>query len=686
MMILEKVKDRAPKNATSRDLSASKEGVLETISVTLGDQSIQQNLFDRFDTCIMTNGDQEPERQDQTSSEKQNMEIDDSNDLGIASDTGTQRTQELHENITGNTHPNEKSNRASTLVGNPYENEETQTMRDGWRTVGESTKPSDIAAQRARTVGIKLVRIGRKGETTYNPKDINRFFSELTRIDPGAIVTNHSNDPKSATTAADMAKLTFMDYNTFLDMKTDAWGGPSENKARTVWMCYVATDVLTPSLQALRDDLIMRKYLGNGNINLQYTKLKESNSRVAFHVANKDPRHTNRIELETRLFDHINHHADRIIPIHLLNMEVQGKNYRTRMCTAVVGGKDVQLVDRLLTDHPFPDLELIKFSWKRKDPEAYTQRLKDHDMATQMSRAFKLEQVDPIEVLPHMRMMLALSDSNPFIVDVSPASHAATTGIAYVQYIEPHRDAVLRTLTEYIEQVKTDIALFPDSSFPNGPVLYNSGASVSPTIQSRGTTKKDSITVPKSKYQSLFQGIPFPQSQSPRTIVPRSIDVQAKSFSEALRTPSVNNQDISDDGTVNTGNTSSGKTIRELQLERENASLKAQLEEMQKKHEDAIEMLLARQVQEAAAIEEKMEAKMQELAQQLQAQLGLTNPGTHSLQAATTPKSQLTREASVRLTPHKSKQPRINSPKKGDRPLDTKADDDPNTPAEGRQP
>jgi hypothetical protein len=54
-------------------------------------------------------------------------------------------------------------------------------------------------------------------QPSYNPKDVNKLFSELTRIDPGAIITNQPhNDPESATAAEALAKLTFMDCNTFL--------------------------------------------------------------------------------------------------------------------------------------------------------------------------------------------------------------------------------------------------------------------------------------------------------------------------------------------------------------------------------------------------------------------------------------------------------------------------------------
>ena len=131
-------------------------------------------------------------------------------------------------------------------------------------------------------------------------------------------------------------------------------------------MCYIATETLTPNLRALREDKMMQQYLTQGHITLQYTKLLESNSRILCHIAHKDPQHTNRIELEQRLYKHVNQYATHDINIHLLNMEAKGKDFSTRICTAVVGGKDNKKVEDILRQHPFEDLELIMFAWRRQ--------------------------------------------------------------------------------------------------------------------------------------------------------------------------------------------------------------------------------------------------------------------------------------------------------------------------------
>lgn len=159
---------------------------------------------------------------------------------------------------------------------------------------------------------------------------------------------------------------------------------------------------------------------------MQFTKLLESNSRISFHVANKDPIHTNRIELEARLENHINTYLTTLIKLHLLNMEVTGQNFKSRMCTAVVGGKDQMKVDEILQQHSFNDLDLIMFSWKRKSLLGYTKRLKEHKKVIMMCRAIKLEHVDPLTMIDDLRHLPQTSEAVNWIVDIFLATHAMT--------------------------------------------------------------------------------------------------------------------------------------------------------------------------------------------------------------------------------------------------------------------
>jgi hypothetical protein len=125
--------------------------------------------------------------------------------------------------------------------------------------VGKKKDNASEVSSRTATIGIKLVRIGKAGETAYNPKDIKYFFQMMRRIDPTAFILNAKNFTASAMRIKEMEALNPMEYKTFLDMRSDNWGASTEGKMRTVWMCYVATDTMTPTLLAMRDDKKMKE-------------------------------------------------------------------------------------------------------------------------------------------------------------------------------------------------------------------------------------------------------------------------------------------------------------------------------------------------------------------------------------------------------------------------------------------
>jgi hypothetical protein len=341
------------------------------------------------------------------------------------------------------------SSRQSTITGG-------RSKHDGWKTVGRKERRDAVteATSKANTVGVKMVRIGKTGSTGYTPRNVSYFFTMLGRIDKTAVVLNARNETTSAKTVNEMEQMNAMDYKGFLDMRTDSWGGPTENKSKTVWMCYIASDLLQPNLQQLREDKQVQEYLRAGDITLQYTKLRESNSRIAFHIANKDPKYTNRNDLEERLIEHMKKWNDKDIPIHVLNMATAGKNFNTRMCTAVVGGRDVRKVESLFKEHPFEDLELIPISWKFQDIAGYTRRLKEHEAVLKLSRAIKLEEMNVQDELDDFKMLMGGDPAKEHVIDVFPANHAERTGVIYVQYINEHRPVVMQMVQDIVRKLK----------------------------------------------------------------------------------------------------------------------------------------------------------------------------------------------------------------------------------------
>jgi hypothetical protein len=475
-------------------------------------------------------------------------------------------------------------------------------QQEAWKTVGRKEKEDATkeAANRANIVGIKMVRIGKSGNTGWCPGDVSYFFEMLRRIDPSAIVMNARRENSSAMTVKEVETMSALDYKGYLDMRNDAWGKPTENKMKTAWMCHVATDLLTPQLQQLRDDRKVQEYLKQGDITMQFTKLHESNSKVAFHFANKDPKYTNRIDLEERVQKHVNRFSNKVIPIHVLNMGVSGKNFGTRMCTAVVGGKDIRKVESILKEHPFTELEIIPFSWKFQDNEGYTRRLKEHEGVLKLCKAIKMEEMNVSDEMEEFKTLMAADQNYQYVIDIFPAIHAQRTGIIYVQYISEHKSSVLLMINDVVRTIKeAREANETILQFPDGPKIVNNNGSVSPTIQTTTqsvrttTTNKTRLTIPSSKYGGLLnQDLAAAVKPSQ---VPFAISIHTKSFREAIigRASSPDNYDNKTD-TLKSGITSGQKSSREVELEGENQRLKNQLQEKEEHYQ-----LIMKQVQES---------------------------------------------------------------------------------------
>ena len=260
-------------------------------------------------------------------------------------------------------------------------------------------------------------------------------------------------------------------------------------------------------------------------------------------------------------------------------MQAKGEQFTVRMCTAVVGNKDVKALTQTLHSHPFKQLELIPFSWKRKDLKAYTSKLQDHDKITRLSSAFRVEQLDQTEGLQNIKDVLQMhDDTSPYIVNIALAIHADTTGVTYVQYISTHRDVVLSAIQEYLHSQTAS-----SKQFPSGPVLASGGASYAPTLQNGSVQSHTTTVIPPGRFDSILASTPSSSVYSPpsRQSIPRSINLQVKSFGDALHSSMSNllpfNDDLSTDSTRITDNTGSKNQQERLSWNRKMLSSKQPL-------------------------------------------------------------------------------------------------------------
>ena len=484
-----------------------------------------------------------------------------------------------------------------------------------------NSKPQ-TAQTKKQCLGVKVIRQGTRGSTAYNPKDLSILFELIQKIDPQAYIMNHSAAPSSATPVTQLSKLTKMDFRGFLDMRSTTWGKPSDQNEITYLSFYMATDVVSPGLAELRDDTQIASWLSQGNCRLQPTQLKESLTRTLCYFQAKDPRHSYRQDLASRLSSHLynnNPAATKLAsppPVQVVPMNVVADGYTTRMCAAVVGDKDYQLALKTLKAKEFPDLDLLLNEWKRQHSEEFGLRLKQHDYLVSQSRAFKVTGLMPSSI-QELRESLRQPDIQPMVLDLATTGHTPESGTVYIQYLQAHQQSVHKWITNFLQSHGPNTTKYATNPAPlPGPKLA-SVTSATMTVQSTGTT---TTKMPPSRYKMNMDEVSNTNKITifSRPSLPKSINTKVKSFSEALRSSSPTSS--LGENTITTDN-KSNKSAREVQLEAENAilteerdKLAQQVHQLQESHAQ-----LKQQQAVGKAVTEQLTDLVQQLQQQMQA-------------------------------------------------------------------
>ena len=280
-------------------------------------------------------------------------------------------------------------------------------------------------SQKQHKTGVQITRTV-PGDSRISTDDLTLLFRLLSDIDPNAFIIPASKDETQARPISKMKQLLRMDFNGYLDIQTTTWGATSADTKRTTLSFWI-----TPGLKELRNNLSLKEFLFRGACRLNPTTLTESRTKVVAYFEGKDPKHTHRDTMAERISNHINSFSQQDKPIPLKVIPIMEKD--TPLLAVVVGSRDHRVVESILDQHKFPDLELIMQSWKRKHHKEFNQRLTNHQIIVNNSTAFKLEGVDP-QVVPQLAASLRDTSCGSAIVDICPTGHSIKTGVVYVQF------------------------------------------------------------------------------------------------------------------------------------------------------------------------------------------------------------------------------------------------------------
>ena len=521
-------------------------------------------------------------------------------------------------------------------------------LEDAFTVVGADTSISKQITDKQAIVGVQVTRT-MHGDSSFSNCDMKCILKMVAEVDPDAIFLNYAKNHKKAKFLHQViSEAKTMDLNGSMDVQTFPWEHPKNNKTRTTFLFHVATDVISRNLRELKQHPQFDDYCRLGRCMVQPSQLRQSRSKMIGLLSGKDVRYTNRIDMADRIARHLhNHTEDCDIPVNIVPLNENG----IRVLGFTVGINDAAKTLATLDKHPFEDIEIILHSWKRSNREAYNQRLHQHWKVVQHSHAFKFEDMDPAHI-PMVRQTLQVSPAKDYIVDVSPAMHAAKTGTAYVQYLRPHREIVLGELHRLLEQPTNPEGPFADKEF----VMATPDESTTPTMVTDGSLKRrPTVPVPVGRFANIPMplGMTVPSGRQPPAPSVNRVPTSAgrtkpKSYCRVLMDGA--NSSDSDEETVITSNSKgdsslsskTSKSKREIELEIKNEELMQTIQTQQEQLLTQQEKLQTQQDQHETQQEQfhqevrklkEQQAKMQrEHAQQidmLQRQLAELTQATH---------------------------------------------------------
>jgi hypothetical protein len=146
-----------------------------------------------------------------------------------------------------------------------------------------------------------------------------------------------------------------------------------------------------------------------------------------------------------------------------------------------------------------------------------------------------------------------------------------------VQYLQDKKSNVLEAIQQSLAVI-IDKHQGRDMAPDEQPRIVNAGTSTSPTIQTNTTSNCKTSSIPSGRCANIVKGQIDDETSADTSsrYVPRTIRIQPTRFAECLNrtdnTPKIRSE-WQEEGTITMGNTSSGKTDKEMELKAKNDRL-----------------------------------------------------------------------------------------------------------------
>lgn len=483
-------------------------------------------------------------------------------------------------------------------------NQGTNDDKDDGFEVVQGKKAKNKATTGIPSYGIKLIRkypVTPEGAAGYKLSELQMLFRLISTAFPGALIRNHKDDPKSETTAMKLS-LGCNDYLKFLDMYTHDWGRRDNNMSCTNLLFYIRHKDIDDNLIEFKNHPVLSDFIGQRKLIVSRTLLHSSNTKCVAYIMAKDSKYAYRDELNARLqklFD---------VPIQCSITKVVGKDYHTWMLGIFVANSDIPSAKETLKSNPDTHFQVLFFNQKRSNIQAFTASIKQHDMITSCTRAFKITEVE--DSMVDMIRTLIMEDPSLGRHKVLDVSKGRQPGVVYVQYLMEHKEDVLPKVEEAIQSLQSETS--------KGPNLHNPAFSVDMTAATKATMATKGYSRSPEEFPAIDLPMPKRHVGIKETYIPRpksvSLDMtNLKSYSSVAKGNNTTDKDShNSQSTLTADNTK--LTKRTIELQERNLELEEELERV-KMQALAKEQELKREMQEMRLMMHKLQQQMSAVVQ-----------------------------------------------------------------------
>ena len=329
--------------------------------------------------------------------------------------------------------------------------------------------------------GILLSHVASKPTLQNQGIDIGALFNAILQLDKDAIFLPHDNDTHRAVKLSTMIKPTY-DFKAMMDFEITNWGRPSDNKGKLSMSFYIASDILQPDIMSIQQDPLIQRILKQHKMMLYPHNLLQSDSRPVAYFSGKSVAHTWRKDLKepfgTYLTEQLNdsatmlnlfgedHDVPMTIPFFFRVMTLRNKWGSAQAIGIHVGTLHKEFLETIIKQSPFPDVELISLSLRRKNPSHFDKCIRLHEYICNNSCAIKLMQTT-VDSRDTLRLELSKDSTlTDKIINLAESSKASTDGTLYVQCLQKHRPLVSNWITAFLTTYATEYPLHEQPIFP----------------------------------------------------------------------------------------------------------------------------------------------------------------------------------------------------------------------------